>query len=258
MKHKHKCFLELIRREMYLFFKEFTSRIIDISIVLASNVLVFGYLMSKMGLNTSYGAFILVGAISSFGLFITISRATVLAQDANDKKISNFLILPISSSAVFISIAFSWALQTSILSLCLFPLGKLLLWNKFDLSHFSIIKFVLMFISTNLFYGFFALWIASFVTNLRDTSWLWCRVINPLFMFCGYYYSWQAVYELSPAIGTLHFLNPLLYVLEGTKAAILGQTGYLSFWICLFAVCSFGTLFACHAISRFKKQLDCV
>ncbi len=253
-----RCFYELIRREMFLFFKQFTSRLIDISVILCTWVIVFGYLMVNSGLKSTYGAFILVGAIASFGLFETIWRATCLAQDVTDKKITNFLILPISSTFVFISIAVSWALSTGLLSLCLFPLGKLLLLNKFDLSNICFYKFILIFTVGNLFYGFFALWVASLVTNLRNTAWLWARVINPLYMFCGFFYTWKSAYELANWVGFLHLLNPLLYILEGTKAAVLGQKGYLSFWVCFTVLWAFTFFFAFDAIKRFKKRIDCV
>lgn len=253
-----KCFFQLVRREMYLFFKEFLSRFIDISIMLSAWVFVFGYLMVNSGLKNSYGSFILIGAISSFGLFETIQRATCLAQDVTDKKITNFLILPISSSLVFVSIAVSWAISTGILTLFLFPLGKIILWKKFDLSEISLIKFVLIFLTSNLFYGFFALWISSYVINLRNISWLWCRVITPLYMFCGFFYTWKTVYEVSHWIGYLHLLNPLIYILEGTKAAIFGQQGYLPFWACLFVLWAFTAFFGLGAIRRFKKRIDFV
>ena len=66
------CFFQLIKKELYLFFKEFLSRFLDIAITLAAWVIVFGYLMKNTGLKDSYGVFILVSSIASFGLFETI------------------------------------------------------------------------------------------------------------------------------------------------------------------------------------------
>ena len=253
-----KCFFHLVGREMHLFFNEFFSRFIDIAFVLITWVIVFGYLMQGSGLKSSYGAFILIGAIASFGLFETIQRATLLAQDVTDSKITNYLILPIPSYYVFVSIAISWAVSTGILTILLFPLGKLILWNQFNLSNFSIIKFLLIFVFSNLFYGFFALWVSSMVMNLRNVSWLWCRVVNPLYMFCGFFYSWKSAYAISPVIGYLHFFNTLIFILEAAKASVLGQTGFLPFWPCLFALFGFIGFFAFDAIRRFKKRVDYV
>lgn len=258
MKVKLLCFYHLLRREMYLFFKEFFSRIIDLAVTLSTWVIVFGYLMAQSGLKSFYGSLILVGAISSFGLFETLHRATCLAQDVTDKKITNFLILPVGPSYVFVSIALSWALSSAILAFCLFPLGKLILWQQFDLTKIAWIKFLLIFLMSNLFYGFFALWISSHVVNLRNISWLWCRVINPIFMFCGFFYTWKSAYELVHWVGYLHFCNPLIYVLEGTKASIFGQDGYLPFWACFLALFGFTAFFAKASLRKFKRRIDFV
>lgn len=253
-----KCFLALIGREMHLFTREFVSRFLDISIILITNVIVFSYFLTSSGVSENFGAFIFIGSIASFGLFESIGRATVLAQDAGDRKITNFLILPIPSSYVFVAIAVSWAICSGILALCMIPLGKLILWSRINLSDISIWKFILILVTGNIFYGFFSLWIASLITSLRDTSWIWYRIVNPLFMFCGYYYSWKSAYDISHFIGYAHFLNPLLYVLEGTKAAVFGQSGFLSFWICFFMLWGFIFICSYDAIRRFKKRLDCV
>jgi len=252
-----KCCLEIIKKELFLFFKSFKDSIIDISIILATNMIVFSYLM-HVDMGKNFSSFIFVGAIASFGLFESVGRAMFLAQEATDRKITRLLILPVPSSYVFTSIAISWAVCSAILVLCIFPLGKLLLWNSVDFSNLALLKFVVIFITANVFYGFFSLWIASLITNLRNSSWLWARVINPLFMFCGYYYSWRSAYEFSHLVGYFHFLNPLLYVLEGTKAAFLGQRDFLPFWICLLSLWIFIGIFRYDAIRRFKKRLDCV
>jgi len=252
------CFLELVRRELYLFFREFKGRMIDMVINMVTWVVVFGYFMSDLGLQSSYGALVLVGVIASFGLFETVFRATALSEDVFDKQVSNFLVLPMPSSWFFIAISVAWAISSGILSISLLPIGKVILWNKFDLSKFSAFKFCTIFVIGNLFYGFFALWLSSLVVNLRNSSWLWNRVISPLYMFCGFFYSWQNAYDIAPWVGYLHLLNPMIYILEGTKAAVFGQEEYLPFWICAFATLVFTLFFYVHSIRKLKKRADFV
>jgi ABC-type polysaccharide/polyol phosphate export permease len=252
------CFYALLQRELYLFRKKFWSQWIDLSCILAVSLIVFGYVLTSMGMAHSYGVMIFIGAISSFGLFEITWRATVLAQDITDKTITNFLVLPTSCSSYFLSIAVSWGLCSSIVSLCLFPVGLFLLWNFIDLFHICIWRFFLIFLSGNFFYGCFAIWVASLVTSLRNTTWLWSRVINPIFMFGGYFYNWEDVYHFSYILGYLHLINPLIYILEGTKASLLGPSQYLPFWICTVMVWIFATSLLGDGIRRLKKRLDCI
>ena len=79
-----------------------------------------------------------------------------------------------------------------------------------------------------------------------------------MYMFGGYLYSWHAVYALSAIGGYLSLVNPLIYTMEGMRAAILGQEGYLPFWFSFVALMLFTIAFAWNAISRLKKRLDCI
>ncbi|MBN1915217.1 MAG: ABC transporter permease [Parachlamydiales bacterium] len=258
MRSQWKCFYALTQRELKLFFQQFFSRLIDEIVVLASWVLVFGYLMAESGLTKDFGTFIMAGAIASFGLWETTSRATFFAQDISDETINNFLILPLSSTWVFVSTAIAWAIGTSTLILMLLPIGKILLWNSFSIAHVSWWKFFFIFISGNLFYGVFALFISSLISTLRNTSWLWTRVINPLYMFCGFFYTWQSAYNVSHWIGYFNLLNPILYIVEGTKGTMFGPEGYLPFWICLTAIWLWIGIFGTLAIYRLKKRTHCL
>ena len=253
-----KCFCYLVKKELDFFFRKFPSRLLDISAMLATWIIVFGYFMVNSGLSNSYSSFILVASIATFGLSETLWRATRLSQEITDGKIASYLILPIRSLFVFVAIALSWSICTAILSIMLFPLGKLILWEKFDLSEMSTYKFILIFLSSSLFYGFFALWIASLVKNLRSSTWLWARVVNPLYMFCGFFYTWEAAYAIAPWIGCLHLFNPLIYVTEGMKASVFGQRGFLPYWMCLGAIWFFLVFFAFDALRRLKNRIDFV
>lgn len=252
-----RCALQFIRKEIFLSFMNLKSDLLDNLISFANWVIIFGYFMPSSG-RSDLGSLILAGAIASFGLFGTIWRATILAQDVTDKKINAYLILPMPSGWVFVGTVVSWSIYAATITLCLFPIGRLLLWNQVDFSHFSIPKFFIIFVLSHIFYGFFSLWISSLVTNLRNTGWLWCRVVNPLFMFSGFFYTWKEAYAVSPWIGMVNLVNPLLYILEATKVSFFGTQGYLPFWLCVMAVALFTFFFAIDGVRRFKRRLDYV
>ena len=51
-------------------------------------------------------------------------------------------------------------------------------------------------------------------------------------------------------------LNPLLYPMEGIRAAFFGQGGFISFWFCISMLSFFTILFGFIGIKRLKKRLD--
>lgn len=249
----------LIRRDLRVFGEEFVGKLIDAAILLFTTVIIFSYFLPSYGLESNYGPFILIGVIAGFGFFEIIGKVGVMIADMEgDKTILYTLTLPIPSWLVFVYIGLSWALISSIISLILFPLGKLVLFSQFDLTKISLWRFLLIFVLSNLFFGFFALWISSALKKMRSISHLFVRVINPMYMFGGYLYSWKVIYSVSATAAYLHFINPLLYVMEGMRAAMLGQEGYLPFWFSFVALTAFTLLIGWDAVRRLQNRLDCV
>ncbi len=252
-------FSQLMRKDLLQFRRAYRGKFLDTCFLFFTNVMVFGYFMPQLGVSSSYGAFILIGAIASFGLFDTVSQVAELIFDIEGDKTINFtLSMPVPCWVVFGQIAMKWALNNLLLCIPLFLVGKLLLWNHFDLSKISLFKLILMYPTICLFFGAFSLWLTGTIHNLKSISSLFLRFINPLFMFGGYFFSWEASFALSPIIGYLILINPMIYVMEGMRSAALGQAGFLPFWNCFFALWGFILVLGTHAISSLKKRLDCV
>src|SRR3989337_863454 len=139
---------QLILKDLILFRRELKDKLIDLILMLSLNVLVFGYFMP--GVASNFGTFILVGAITSFGFFEVVGKVGMLISDIDgDRTINHKLILPIKTSWVFCAQAITWALESAIINILLFPFGKLLLFSKFDLSNISLLILLLMILAAN-------------------------------------------------------------------------------------------------------------
>jgi ABC-2 type transport system permease protein len=249
--------IQLLRHDLLKYKREFWSKLFDTSFLLVTSVIVWGYFMPE--LRNGYGPFILISSIASFGFFDTVGKVNELITDIDgDRKISYTLTLPLPSWLVFVYIGVYWAINSALIAILLFPLGKLMLYNQFDLLKVSYVKLIPMYITINLFYGFFSLWLTSMLKKMTDLGVLWVRVINPIIMFGAFFYSWHSIYQLSPSIAIFDLINPLVYVMEGMRAAALGQEGFISYWICLPALWVYIIACAWHGTSRLQKRLDCV
>jgi ABC-2 type transport system permease protein len=252
-------FLQLLKRDLRAFISEYPGKLFDTVFLFFTNIVVFAYLMPKQGLDPTYGVFFMMGAIASFGLIGVVGRVSLLLSDIDgERTISQTLILPVSANAVFCYIAIYWAISSILLSILLFPMGKLMLWNHFDLRSVSWIRLIPMYLSANIFFGSFALWLTSVLKGMEELNTLWMRVINPLWMFGAYFYSWQASFALSPTIAYISLINPMVYIMEGMRAATFGQEGYLPYCVSLMVIWGFIFLCGAHACKSLKKRLDCV
>lgn len=252
-------FASLFIKDMTSFFRSVWSRLIDTSILLFTNVVVFAYFMPQLNTQDHFGPFLLVGAIISFGFFDVIGKVSEFLGDIDgDSSLTYLLSMPISSGGVFAYYGVYWAICSMIVGSLMFPLGKLLLLSQFDLSIINYGKLIVFFITANTFFGFFAVWLSAVLKNLKNVSVLWLRVLVPMFMFGCYFYPFFTLYNVSHVIAGISLINPMVYAMEGVRAATLGQEGFLNFWVCLGAMLTFTVACGVHGIKRLKKRLDCI
>ncbi len=252
-------FYHLLRRDLHVFRKEFMGKLFDTGSILLTTLILFGYFLPTYGLSSNFGAFILVGVIGGFGFFEIIGKVSQMIADLEgDRTILHLLSLPIPSWMVFVYYAISWATLSFIIGLLMIPIGKLVLFSQFDMGKVDFFKLFLIFVLGNLFFGFFALWLSSIFKKLSSVGHLFVRIVNPMYSFGGWMYAWHTAYQMSPILGYAHFINPLIYVMEGMRSAALGPEGFLPFWFSFFALLAFTAAFGFDAVRRLKKRLDCV
>lgn len=249
----------LLWQELRVFFQEFFANLIDALLLPISEASVAGYILPLMGIATGFGSFILVGITVSMCLFHCINKAQALVADIEiSNSISYQLSLPLPAWLLFIKIGLSFAITSALLNFLTIPLGKLFLGNLFDLSNLSLIKTLIIFITVNIFFGFYGLWIASLVKRAASFSHIWMRFVLPLWMLGGYQYSWYTLKNAYPYFGYITLLNPLVYAFEGVRAATLGQEGSLNFWLCIAMLWLFTATFYWYSLYKFKQRLDYV
>jgi len=250
---------ELVKTDLKIFRKIAVNKWIDMFIWITTMILVFAYIMPAFGLTKSYGAFMVATMCSTAGLFQSFSYLAELVADIEgDRIISYYFTLPVPSWLIFIRFIIYYTISFMVLGFLVLPAGKLMLWNSFSLAQVSYGKLALIFVLTNIFYSVLALWTASYVRSLLRMDSVWMRLIYPLWFLGCFQFSWQSLKEVSPVLAYIDLLNPLTYISEGTRAAILGQQGSLNFWLCVLALLFFIGAGGWHAIKKMKKRLDFV
>jgi ABC-2 type transport system permease protein len=259
MKNLLKTFWQIIFREIVIFKKIIFSKAIDLTTMVFTNILVFTVLMPFFGLQKGYGPFIVIGLIPALCLFEAIPRTSTLVMDLTEsKKISYIVLLPLPSFLSLGAIPIGWAICGGLYSILILPIAKIFLFNQLDLSNFSLIKFLLSFISIQLMLAYFSFFLTALIKDMKYMSWIWARIVNPLFMLGGYFYTFQAVYSVSKIAGIINLFNPLMLSSESIRAAVFGQSGYFSFWLSILGLWIFILFFSFFGIMKIKKRLDCV
>lgn len=249
----------LLYADLKIFTENFKDKCADLLIWIISMVLVTYYIMPTFGLSHGYTPFLIASLCASAGLFEMWTSTVAWVSDLTGEQIiSYYLTLPIPSWLIFVRSMIVNAINSAILGVLVLPICKILLWNHVNFTSLHLPKFIFFLLLLNTFYGAFSLLLASSVSSMQTIGSLWMRFIYPLWFFGCFQFSWSALYAISPALAYINLLNPMTYVMEGVRNAILGPQGSLPFWICATMLILATALFAIVGIRRMKKQLDFV
>lgn len=249
----------LIAADLIIFRQMFFDKFIDLSIWIVLTTIVTSYVLPYFGLTADFGVFQLGGLIAAAGLFELYGNTVDLVSDfEGDRVISFNLTLPIPSWLAILSKAAYYFIIYTILALLMIPIGKLCLWNQFDLTTVNYPQLFLAILVLSLFYACFVLWVSSMITNMTKMGQVWARFIFPLWFLGGFQFSWMALYTTLPWLGIVTLGNPMIYITEAVRVALLGQNGFLNFWLCLLAILAFSLVCMYLGITSLKKRLDFV
>jgi hypothetical protein len=252
-------FAWLLWFDVRFLWKEFFQNLLDALTWPAVIIFVNGFVVQSLGMTSDYGIFTVVSMIVIMGSYKAWTGSIAIASDlAGPQNISYELTLPLPYWMVWLKNGLSLAIQAAVFNIVPLFLGKIILGSLFDLSNFSLIEFVMIYILSSLFFGMFALWTTVITNSAEAHSRLELRLIGPMFFLNGWIASWAVMYSVSPALGIFVRCFPWIYAYEGCRAAVLGQEGYLSIWLCIEMLLLFTTLIAIMSTWLFKRRMDCV
>jgi len=260
IKSFYRLFMNLLRKDLFVYFKEiYLGDLLDNMIWAGTFMFIMAYVLPQVGLSATYGAFFAVSTIVSVAFWDTWNTTTQFIGDLDGARtIEYYITLPIPAWLYFVKQICYFAIRAGALSLAIVPVAKIILWNQFSFDHISIMQTLFIYIGTLFFCAVMSLVMASMVKDINNLGHVGIRTLFPMFSLGGTQYSWLTMYALSPWFAYVSLANPLLYATEGMHAAMLGQEGYLSFWLCVIMVVAFSFVIGWWSIVRMKRRLDCV
>ncbi len=250
---------QLLRRDFLVIRRELLSKLINYACWLMPNLVVFIFILPFLGIKLEYGIFVLIGNIATIGLFTAVSSIPALLNEIEESElVYYYLSLPLPAWLLFVRYALAFSIDAFMVAVAVLPFCKLLLWQELNFVHFSLVKYSLIFLAMQLFVGFFALLLTSYIKNIVQYEKVWVRIIFPLWFFGSYQFPWLTMYQALPYLAYLNLLNPLTYCMEGFRSAILGPIEYLNYWICLTMLLLSTVIVALWGIARLHRRLDTV
>jgi ABC-type multidrug transport system permease subunit len=253
-------FYALLRKDIAIYNKRWWSRSADALVWAGSSLMVSHYMMPLFGITDSqYGTFTLIGNLAIWGLFeMLTSTAMFLGDLQGDRSIGYYMSLPLPSYMIFVEQALASAYRSIASSILILPLGKLILGKDLILSAINWPCLLIAFILINIFYGFFTILVASYVSDLSALTMVRSRIMFPLWFLGGFQFPWKMLYDVSPNMAYLSLGNPIIYIMDGIRSTVLPPERYLPFWNCMGMIIFFSIICGYFGIKKLKQRLDCI
>jgi ABC-type polysaccharide/polyol phosphate export permease len=256
--HNVTIFYALLTRDIKMLKCRLKNLLIDGLILMCVTVLIFGYLLPLLGMRTTLIAPIFLGnSLSFFLASLGYNFATRMAYDLKfNRFIDYFLTLPLPKRWLFTYFITSFIIEATIITLPLVTIGIILLGKNFGPINGSFITFLAVYFLVLLFWALFFLG-SSFIYSYEwFKNNMWARRIMPLFVFGSAFFTFKDIADIMPTFSKIMLCNPLTYVVEGLRSALLGGTNYLPLTTCVIGIIVSLVFMTLRLRYGIYKQLD--
>jgi len=256
---KFLIFLQLLHRDFYIFFKNFTTDAINNGLIFPlMYAFFFAYIQSQLYFETDMlqeRTIMFIGNISLLTLVSSYHFTFPLLFDFEGARHVDYEIRTLSPRLVILEKIVFATLATFALILPFFPFCKLLLQNKFDTSNTNWIQlFIILFLGSLCVSAYYFLAICILKNASRINN-FWLRFNLPLLLLGGFWTPWYITMKVFPALGIATLANPFLYITEGARQTIVGGSKFLSFPVSVTALICFSLLFTMLTFYFLKNEL---
>lgn len=250
---------QLLLTDLIIYKRSVKTKIFDYCFQICVLIGITSYLMPAFGLIESYGVFEFASLLSVIGLWEVFPDVATILMDLEGNQYTSYqLTLPLPTWLIWLRYVIFMTIKALSITLFVLPAGTLVLWNTISLNTFNILQFCVITGVASIFYGVLSLWALTIIEHMGIIGKLWNRYLFPLWFLGCYQFSWHILHQKFPRFSYLVLLNPLTYIHEAARAAVLGQSGFISFWTCIGAILIFIVILWIYSIRKLRKKMDSV
>jgi ABC-2 type transport system permease protein len=248
-------FLALLRRDMRVARRELPFFLLRTTMQPLMFVIVFGYLLPKMGfMGRGYTTALLPGVLAISLTFSSIqSVALPMVQDFGwTKEIEDRLLAPVPIWMVAAEKIVSGVLQGIVSALFVLPVARLIMGPipNLTFAHFGTVLLITVlgaaaFSSLGLFLGT--------AIQPQQIGLMFGVILAPMIFFGCAYYPWQGLSAV-PVMKYAVLINPLVYVAEGMRAALTPAAPHMPLGVVILALILVTGLFWTLGMRSFMKR----
>ena len=251
----HTVFGALLRRDVRVARHELPFFLVRTTMQPVLFLIVFGYLLPKMGMvRGGYTTTLLPGILGvSLALSAVQSVALPMVQDFGwTREIEDRLLAPVPTWVVAAEKFVAGMLQGMIAALFVFPIGRLVMGPLAGLSFDHLGAVVLVVALGATAFSALGLWLGTGIAP-QQIGLMFSVIIAPMIFFGCAYYPWRGL-DTVPVIKYLVLVNPLVYVSEGMRAALTPGVPHMPLGVALVALVAISALFWTMGLRSFQRR----
>lgn len=216
-------------------------------------VIVFGYLLPKMGFTQpGYQAALLPG-ILALSLMLSSTQSVTLPMVTEfgwTNEIEDRLLAPISTNLVAVEKIVNAMIQGIIAALVVLPLARLVMGPVAGFTFSHVPELLVVVILSAAAASAFGLLLGVLI-NPQQIGFMFSLIITPMIFFGCAYYPWRGL-DVVPWLKYAVLINPLVYISEGLRAALTPSVPHMPLVAIIAALAVLTAGFTWAALARFR------
>ena len=248
-------FIALLRRDVRVAMKELPFFLLRTAMQPVLFIIVFGFLMPKMGVvRAGYQTTLLPGILAvSLALAAIQSVALPMVQDFGwTKEIEDRLLAPVGTWVIAAEKIVAGVIQGVIAALFVLPIARLVMGPIPNLTFGHLGDVLLITVLGATAFSSLGMWLGTGIAP-QQIGLMFSAIIAPMMFFGCAYYPWRGL-DVVPVVKYAVLVNPLVYVSEGMRGALTPDVPHMPLAASTGALLVIAALFWTAGFRSFKKR----
>jgi ABC-2 type transport system permease protein len=245
----------LVRRDAHVIARELPSFLLRTTLNPIMLVIVFGYLLPRMGfVERGYAGALLPGVLGISLAFASVQAVALpmVADFGWTREIEDRLLAPVPIWVVALEKVAAGAVQGLIAALFVLPVARLIMGpiDGFTATHFAVV--VAMTLLGAIAFSAFGLLLGSGIKG-EQIGLMFGLIVAPMIFFGCAYYPWQSLSVAKP-LQIAVLVNPLVYVSEGMRGVLTPGLPHMPLGVVAIALILISGIFLYLGLRMFEKR----
>ncbi len=250
-----KVFGALVRRDVHVVSRELPSFLLRTTLNPLMFVVVFGYLLPRMGfVESAYKGAMLPGILGISLAFASVQAVALpmVADFGWTREIEDRLLAPVPIWVVAVEKVVSGTVQGVIAALFVLPVARLIMGpvEALTATHLGVV--IVMTLLGAIAFSAFGLLLGSAIRG-EQIGLMFGLIVAPMIFFGCAYYPWQALSVARP-LQIAVLVNPLVYVSEGMRGVLTPSLPHMPLGVVAAALVAISAIFLFLGLRTFEKR----